>query len=55
MQNNGASIGNGGQALALKVDGDRAVFHQIRFIGYQDTIMDTTGIHFFYQCYFLFL
>ena len=51
MQNKASPTGNGDQALALRVDGDRVVFYQMRFLGYQDTILDTTGIHFFYQCY----
>jgi pectinesterase len=33
------AAGRKGQALAIRVDGDRAVFRRCRFIGWQDTIL----------------
>jgi pectinesterase len=36
-----------GQALALRVDGDRAVFRNSRFLGWQDTIFLNRGRHYF--------
>ncbi|XP_028771545.1 pectinesterase QRT1-like [Neltuma alba] len=43
--------GDGDQALAIRIDGDKSVFYRMRFLGYQDTLMDNIGTHFFYQCY----
>jgi len=40
-----------GQALALRVDGDRAVFRNSRFLGWQDTIFLNRGRHYFEDCY----
>jgi pectinesterase len=40
-----------GQALALRVDGDRVVFRRCRFLGWQDTILTTRGRQFFSECY----
>jgi pectinesterase len=37
------SAGRVGQALAIRVDGDRAVFRNCRFIGWQDTILLNRG------------
>jgi pectinesterase len=36
-----------GQALALRVDGDRAVFRNCRFLGWQDTILLNRGRQYF--------
>ena len=36
-----------GQALALRVDGDRVVFRNSRFLGWQDTIFLNRGRHYF--------
>jgi pectinesterase len=36
-----------GQALALRVDGDRVVFRNCRFLGWQDTIFLNRGRHYF--------
>jgi len=40
-----------GQALALRVDGDRVVFRGCRFLGWQDTILTTRGRQYFVDCY----
>ena len=44
------SAGPKGQALALRVDGDRAVFRRCRFLGWQDTILLNRGRHYFEDC-----
>eukprot|EP00257_Ricinus_communis_P018346 XP_015577047.1 pectinesterase QRT1 isoform X2 [Ricinus communis] len=43
--------GYGMQAVALRVSGDKAFFHKVRILGTQDTLLDETGSHFFYQCH----
>lgn len=43
------SAGPVGQALALRVDGDRVVFRNSRFLGWQDTIFLNRGRHLFEQ------
>jgi pectinesterase len=45
------SAGPVGQALALRVDGDRAVFRNSRFLGWQDTMFLNRGRHYFEDCY----
>jgi pectinesterase len=45
------SAGPVGQALALRVDGDRVVFRKCRFIGWQDTILANRGRQYFENCY----
>ncbi|HEX5218323.1 MAG TPA: pectinesterase family protein [Verrucomicrobiae bacterium] len=45
------SAGPVGQALAIRVDGDRAVFRNCRFLGWQDTILVNRGRHYFENCY----
>jgi pectinesterase len=45
------SAGPVGQALAIRLDGDRAVFRNCRFLGWQDTILDNRGRHYFENCY----
>jgi len=45
------SAGPVGQALALRVDGDRVVFRHCRFLGWQDTILVNRGRHYFADCY----
>jgi pectinesterase len=42
--------GNVGQALALRVDGDRVSFRNCRFLGWQDTILANRGRQYFYAC-----
>ncbi len=39
-----------GQALAVRIDGDRDVFRHVRFIGWQDTILTNRGRHYFEGC-----
>ena len=45
------SAGPVGQALAIRVDGDRAVFRNCRFLGWQDTIFVNRGRQYFEDCY----
>jgi pectinesterase len=45
------SAGPVGQALALRVDGDRVVFRGCRFLGFQDTILVNRGRHYFAACH----
>lgn len=40
-----------GQALAIRVDGDRAVFRRCRFLGWQDTMFLNRGRQYFEDCY----
>jgi pectinesterase len=40
-----------GQALAIRVDGDRAVFRNCRFLGWQDTLFLNRGRQYFEECY----
>lgn len=43
--------GDHGQALALRVDGDRVVFKNCRMLGWQDTLMVNQGRDYFSNCY----
>jgi pectinesterase len=43
--------GDHGQALALRVDGDRAVFRKCRILSWQDTLMLNRGRQYFSECY----
>jgi pectinesterase len=45
------SAGPVGQALAIRIDGDRVVFRNCRFLGWQDTILADRGRHYFENCY----
>jgi pectinesterase len=45
------SSGDQGQGLALRVDGDRAVFAHCRLLGWQDTLMANQGRQYFTNCY----
>ncbi|MDW7979616.1 MAG: pectinesterase family protein [Verrucomicrobiales bacterium] len=45
------SAGPVGQALAVRVDADRVVFRNCRFIGWQDTLFLNRGRHYFTNCY----
>src|ERR1017187_5952774 len=40
-----------GQALALRIDGDRMVFRNCRFFGWHDTILVNRGRQYFENCY----
>ena len=44
------SAGPKGQALALRVDGDRVAFGNCRFIGWQDTVFLNRGRQYFQDC-----
>jgi pectinesterase len=44
------TAGEVGQALAIRVDGDRAVFRNCRFLGWQDTILLNRGRQYFENC-----
>ena len=45
------SAGPVGQALALRVDGDKVAFRNCRFLGWQDTIFLNRGRQYFENCY----
>ncbi len=45
------SAGPVGQALAIRVDGDRVVFRNCRFLGWQDTILLNRGRQYFENCF----
>lgn len=45
------SAGPVGQALALRVDGDRVVFRNCRLLGWQDTLLVNRGRQYFTDCY----
>ena len=45
------SSGPVGQALAIRLDGDCLAFRNCRFLGWQDTILDNRGRHYFENCY----
>jgi pectinesterase len=45
------TAGPQGQALAISVLGDRAVFRNCRFIGWQDTLFTQAGRHYYRGCY----
>ncbi|XP_010536718.1 PREDICTED: pectinesterase QRT1 [Tarenaya hassleriana] len=41
--------GYGMQAVALRISGDRAMFYRVRVLGTQDTLLDESGSHYFFQ------
>jgi pectinesterase len=45
------AAGRKGQALAIRIDGDRVAFRNCRFLGYQDTLFGNRGRHYFQDCY----
>ncbi|KAG6488335.1 hypothetical protein ZIOFF_057103 [Zingiber officinale] len=45
------TYGQGGPAVALRVAGDRVAFYTSRFIGFQDTLLDDAGRHYYTNCY----
>ncbi|KAL2621541.1 hypothetical protein R1flu_001746 [Riccia fluitans] len=53
MQNTSPSPAPGSmgkQAVALEISGDKAVFYRCSFLGYQDTLYDRYGGHYFEDC-----
>ncbi|KAK9734930.1 hypothetical protein RND81_04G172100 [Saponaria officinalis] len=40
----------GMQAVALRVSAEKAVFYKVNILGAQDTLLDESGSHYFYQC-----
>lgn len=45
------SYGTGVQALAIYVRGDRAIFDNVHFLGWQDTLRSESGRHYFHNVY----
>ncbi|KAI4366191.1 hypothetical protein MLD38_022101 [Melastoma candidum] len=41
---------SGMQAVALRINGDKAVLYRVRVLGTQDTLLDEAGSHYFLQC-----
>ncbi|KAK6229844.1 Pectinesterase [Theobroma cacao] len=41
----------GMQAVALRISGDKAMFYKVKVVGSQDTLLDETGSHYFYECH----
>ncbi|KAF8393678.1 hypothetical protein HHK36_021925 [Tetracentron sinense] len=41
----------GAQAVAMRISGDKAAFYNCKFLGFQDTLCDDKGKHFFKDCY----
>ena len=44
-------MGPNNQAVAVRISGDRCAFYNSRFLGYQDTLLDESGKHYFRNCY----
>ncbi|KAF7831337.1 pectinesterase QRT1-like [Senna tora] len=42
--------GRGMQGVAVRVDSERAMFYQVKFLGTQDTLLDNIGTHYFLNC-----
>ncbi|KAL3521357.1 hypothetical protein ACH5RR_019506 [Cinchona calisaya] len=42
---------SGAQAVALRIGGDKASFYNCKLYGFQDTLCDDKGLHFFKDCY----
>ncbi len=45
------TAGPRGQAVALRVDGDRTVFRRCRMVGWQDTVLANRGRQYFEDCF----
>ncbi|OMO87567.1 Pectinesterase, catalytic [Corchorus capsularis] len=45
------TFGPGAKTVALRVSGDRAAFFGCRILGYQDTLLDDVGRHYYSNCY----
>ncbi|EEF51644.1 pectinesterase PPME1 [Ricinus communis] len=41
----------GAQALAVRIGGSKAAFYKVKMLGFQDTLCDDKGFHFFKDCY----
>lgn len=41
----------GAQAVALRISGNKTAFYNCRVYGFQDTLLDDRGFHFFKDCY----
>ncbi|XP_021838640.1 pectinesterase 1-like [Spinacia oleracea] len=41
----------GAQASAMRISGDKAAFYNCKFVGFQDTLCDDKGKHFFKDCF----
>ncbi|KAK9275751.1 hypothetical protein L1049_023020 [Liquidambar formosana] len=41
----------GAQAVAMRISGEKAAFYNCKFIGFQDTLCDDRGRHFFKDCF----
>ncbi|KAH7578655.1 hypothetical protein JRO89_XS01G0411200 [Xanthoceras sorbifolium] len=44
-------VRKGAQAVALRIGGNKAAFYRCKMIGFQDTLCDDKGYHFFKDCY----
>lgn len=42
---------SGGQAVAIGVSGDQSAFYGCGFYGFQDTLNDARGRHYYKQCF----
>lgn len=40
----------GGQAVALRISADKAAFYSCKFYGFQDTLLDDVGKHYYKDC-----
>jgi pectinesterase len=45
------SAGPVGQALAIRIEGDRVAFRNCRFLGWQDTVLANRGRQYFTNCF----
>ncbi|AET00097.1 putative pectinesterase [Medicago truncatula] len=45
------TFGNEGPAIAAIINGDKSAVFDCGFLGYQDTLFDATGRHYFKNCY----
>ncbi|KAJ3695209.1 hypothetical protein LUZ60_000586 [Juncus effusus] len=45
------TLGPNGQAIALRVAGDKATFYACRILSFQDTLLDDAGRHYYSNCY----
>ncbi|KAJ9537802.1 hypothetical protein OSB04_030535 [Centaurea solstitialis] len=45
------TFGMSGKAIALRISGDRSAIYGCRILSYQDTLLDDSGRHYYYNCY----